>query len=215
MIISIDSREKNSLVISELISQKADIEVKQLEIADYIIGDIAIERKTVNDFISSMINRRLIQQLPNLQQFENRLIIIEGLDENELYDDDKESGVHPNAIRGMILSIIFDYKTPIILTKDYKDTAKFLILTAKRFEKEKQELSLNAKRKAKNIYEQQRFIIEGFPGIGPKTARELLKKFKTLKGVINAPLEEIARIKKMNEKKARKFIDLINTKYRN
>ena len=53
--IIVDKREKNSLVISELIRRKIPIEIKQLEIGDYIIGDTIIERKTKSDFISSII----------------------------------------------------------------------------------------------------------------------------------------------------------------
>ena len=72
--IIVDNREKNSLVVSELISQGNKIEFKQLEIADYIIGEIAIERKTISDFISSMLNKRLFIQLKNLQQYEKSLL---------------------------------------------------------------------------------------------------------------------------------------------
>ena len=48
--IIIDHREKNSLVVSELIGLGFSIEYKQLPVADYIIGDVAIERKTLADF---------------------------------------------------------------------------------------------------------------------------------------------------------------------
>ena len=66
-----DTHEKNSLIISELHSNKdVELEIKSLKIGDYLIGDIIIERKTINDFISSMINKRLIQQLKQLQKYQ-------------------------------------------------------------------------------------------------------------------------------------------------
>ena len=37
------------------------------------------------------------------------------------------------------------------------------------------------------------FILESFRGIGPKTAKKLLKKFKTLKNLVNAPISEIEK----------------------
>ena len=52
-----DYREKNSLVISELINLGVDVEIRELKVADYIVKDVAIERKTINDFVSSMINK--------------------------------------------------------------------------------------------------------------------------------------------------------------
>ena len=79
--IIVDYREKNSLVISKLIKLNFEIEFKELKVADYLVKDVAIERKTVSDFISSMLNRRLLKQLEELQQYPKKLLIIEGVDE--------------------------------------------------------------------------------------------------------------------------------------
>ena len=84
----IDYREKNSLVVSELVKLGFEVEIKELKVADYLVKDVAIERKTVSDFISSMINQRLRSQLEELQQYPNKLLIIEGIEEHELYTDD-------------------------------------------------------------------------------------------------------------------------------
>ena len=207
-----DYRERNSLVASELISLGIDVEFKELKVADYIVKNTAIERKTVNDFISSMINKRLIRQLEEIQQYENRLLIIEGTEEQELYNDEaykenKSEGINPNAIRGMILSIILRYKVPIILTKTAEDTAKFISLIAKKQEKES---SLNPKKKARNKKEQQQYILEGFPGIGAKTAKKLLKEFKSIKDIINTDEQEL---KKILGKKSTSFKSLIEDNY--
>lgn len=187
-----DYREKNSLVYSSLIELGIEIEVRELKVADYIVNDVAIERKTVSDFISSMISKRLTSQLDNLQQYQNRLLLIEGLDEHELYSHEvPETGVHPNAVRGFLLSIILEYKTPIIFTKDSEDTAKFISVLAKRKERE---VSLNVSRKNLSKKERMQFILEGFPGIGPKTAKKLLSHFKSLKEIFEAPIEELKEI---------------------
>lgn len=182
-----DYREKNCLVFSELIKLGCDVEFKELKVADYIINNVAIERKTASDFISSMINRRLLNQLEELQQYENRILIIEGADELDMYNDEKE-GVHPNSIRGFILSIILKYKVPIVYTKNSEDTAKFISVLARKKEKE---TPLNAVKKSLSQKEQMQFIIESFQGIGPKTAKKLLEKFKTIKNILNATQEEL------------------------
>ncbi len=186
-----DYREKNCLVASELINLGLEIEFKELKVADYLVKDIAIERKTVSDFIVSMINRRLLNQLEELQQYENKLLIIEGIEEQELYSEDNSSGVNANSVRGFLLSILLKHKIPIIFTKDSEDTAKFISVLSKRKEKE---LPLNATKKTLNKKERLQFILEGFPGIGPKTARKLLEKFKTLKNIINASEEELREV---------------------
>lgn len=185
----IDYRERNSLVYSELIGLGIETEVRELKVADYIVNDVAIERKTVSDFISSMLNKRLVNQLDSLQQYKNRLLLIEGIDEQELYSRDiPEKGLHPNAVRGFLLSIVLEHKTPIIFTKDAEDTAKFISILAK---KQKREISLNVSKKSLDKKERMQFILEGFPGIGPKTAKKLLSHFKTLKEIFESSIEEL------------------------
>jgi len=204
--IIIDYREKNSLVASYLIKAGFEVEFKELKVADYIVKNTAIERKTVQDFVSSMINKRLLKQIEELKQYENKLILVEGIEEQELYTDD-ETGVNGNAIRGFLLSITMKHGIPLIFTKNQKDTAKFISVLAKKQEKE---ISFKAKKKTFNKKEQLQFIVEGFPGIGPKTAKKLLKEFKTLKNIINASEEEL---KKVLGKKFFVIKDLSEVKY--
>jgi len=138
-----------------------------------------------------MINHRLINQIEELKQYENKLLLIEGIEEQELYNDENKTGVHANSIRGFLLSITLKHKIPVIFTKDYKDTAKFISLIAS---KKEQEMTIRANKKSLNNHEQAQFILEGFPGIGPRTAKELLKKFKTLKNIFNATNEELTEV---------------------
>ena len=187
--IFIDYREKNSMVASELMHLGLEVEFLELKVGDYLVNNIAIERKTVSDFISSMINRRLHSQIESLQQYENKLLLIEGIEEHELYSDDSE-GMSANAVRGFLPSILLKHKIPIIFTKDSEDTAKFIDVLAR---KKETESSLNATRKSFNKQEQMQFILEGFPGIGPKTAKKLLEKFKTMKNIFSASSEELEK----------------------
>ncbi|VVB83485.1 3'-flap repair endonuclease Xpf [uncultured archaeon] len=189
--IFVDYREKSSLVASELIHLGMDVEFRELKVADYVINNIAIERKTISDFISSMINKRIIGQMNDLQQYENKLLLIEGIEEQELYSDDSERGVSANAIRGFLLSIALKHKIPVIFTKNYEDTAKFIYLLAV---KKETESSLNVSKKSLNKKERLQFILEGFPGIGPKTAKKLLSHFGTMKDIFSASQEELKKI---------------------
>jgi len=205
-----DYREKNSLLIPELISLGIDVEFQTLKVADYLVKGVAIERKTVSDFISSMLNRRLLTQLEEIQQYENKLLMIEGIDEQELYSNnfsEERMGLHPNSVRGFLLSILLRYKVPIIFTKNSEDSAKFISVLAK---KEEKEMSMNVKKKSLNAKEQMQYILEGFPGIGPKTSRKLLKKFRTIKEAINASEEEL---KEILGKKAQTFLKIISDRY--
>lgn len=199
-----DIHEKNSLIISELHkSTQIRLETKSLKIADYLIGDIAIERKTISDFISSMLNKRLIQQLKQMQKYPKTLLIIEGNPEN-LYNE--ESNLHPNAIRGFILSILTINQTPIIFTNNHEDTSRYLITLAKQQVKPLTEPSLHQKI-PKKTKEQKQYILEAFPNIGPIKAKKLLKKFKTLSNVINATEEELKEILKNQAANFKNLLD--------
>jgi Fanconi anemia group M protein len=201
--IIVDYREKNSLVASYLIKQGFEVEFKELKIGDYIVKNIIIERKTIQDFISSMINHRLINQIEELKQYENKLLIIEGISEKELYSED-DSGINANAIRGFLLSILLKHKIPIIFSKNPEDTAKFINVLSKKKEKE---INLNAKKKILSKKEQLQFIVESFPGVGPKKAKKLLEKFGSIQNIILAPTEDLKEILGIQAENIREIIE--------
>lgn len=201
--IIIDTREKQSLIAANLINQKANIQFEHLDIADYIIGDTAIERKTFQDFIGSILNKRLIDQLHNLKKYNNHFLLLEGF-----YYNYQDFNIHENAIRGMLLSIANDFKIPIIYTENEKDTANFLILLAKKYEKPKTEFAIRQTKTLKSKEEQKQFILEGFPGIGPTTAKNLLEKFQTLEKVFQATEKELQNF--LDKNKLQKFKELLD-----
>ena len=194
-----DIHEKNSLIISELESSKEiDLEVKSLKIGDYLIGNTIIERKTTSDFVNSMINKRLIQQLNQMKKYKQQMLIIEG-DFESLY-----RLKNSNSVRGFILSL--SQQIPIIFTQDNEDTAKYLITLAKQQLKPKIEFTLHS-RIPKTIKEQKQYVLEAFPGIGPKSAKKLLKEFKTLTNTLNASFENLEKILKSKARNFKKLLD--------
>jgi len=187
--IAIDYREKNSLVPAILHRLGFEIEMKELKVADYIINEIAIERKTVDDFLSSIIDKRLEKQIEELKQYEKKLIILEGYEEKPLYH--KNSRINENAIRGMLLSITLKHNIPIIMTKNPEDTAIFINVLANKKDNLK---SINPNKKIINEEERAEYILESFEGIGPKTSKRLLEKLKSLRNIFSSSddiLEEI------------------------
>lgn len=204
-IIIADIHEKNSLILAQLKENKnITLEIKHLRIGDYLIGKTIIERKTVSDFISSMLNKRLIIQLKQMQKYKSQLLIIEGIDEQELYR--KDTKMNPNSIRGFILSIITNYQTPIIFTQDYEDTSQYIITLAKQQLKKPIEISLHH-RIPKKLKEQKSYVLESFPNIGPVTAKKLLKKFKTLEKIFNATEKDLKPILKSKTNIFKKLLE--------
>ncbi|MEK6927229.1 MAG: ERCC4 domain-containing protein [Nanoarchaeota archaeon] len=196
--ILIDNREKNSLVPSELSKLHHEIEFIQLKVGDYIVNNIPIERKTIQDLKSSIINKRIFEQLKQLQ-LNQGILIIEGIDEN-IY----QGIIHENALRGFFLSLATENKVPFIFSQSPKDTAIYLSLLSKR--NPNKEISLRQSQILPTKSEQLQFILEGFPNIGPSKAKALLKQFNSLKSIFNASESELEPILKS---KTQDFLKLL------
>ncbi len=199
--IIVDNRERNSLIIPFLIENKIKFELKNLEIGDYLINDIIIERKTFSDFQSSIIDKRFQNQFENLRKTKRKVLLVEG------FESYKNSRINENAIRGALLSVALSYNIPIIFTKDEEDSAKFLILITKREKKNKKNFSLRIKKELKSLEEQKKFILEGFPGIGPAKANELLKNYQNLISIFTEKKKNLEKI--LDDKTAEKLKEIV------
>ena len=186
--IIVDYREKNSLVAAELMKLGFNVEFKQLPVADYVVGNVAVERKTISDLKGSVINKRIFSQLLEIKQYPSGILIVEGINDEDIY-----SGVlHENALRGFLLSVVLEYKVPLIFTRDAGDTAKYISVLARR--EKKSETGIRASKIFKTKAEQQQFILEGFPNVGPKAAQKLLERFGSLRSIFSASEEELEEI---------------------
>ena len=199
--IEVDHREKNSLVVSELIKLGFEISWAQLPVADYIVNGVAIERKTISDLKSSVIDKRIISQLLELKQYERKFLLVEGILKEDLYN----SGMHENAFRGFLLSVALDFEVPIIFTYDEKDTAKYISVLARKKEKGLQ--GIRASKILLSKEEQIQFILEGFPNVGAVKAKKLIEKFGSLFNIFNASVEELAEVL---GKRAGEFKELVD-----
>ena len=184
--IIVDIREKQSFIAANLFNKKANVTFEKLDIGDYLVGDTIIERKTYSDFVTSIVDRRMLEQLANLKKYNKQFLLIEGFDFNY-----KKFKVHENAIKGMLLSVAIDFQIPIIYTKDEADTSDFLIITARKYEKPKTSFSMRPSKIIQTLDEQKQFILEGFPGVGPVMAKKLIQEFGSIKNILNAPEDKL------------------------
>jgi len=206
-----DHREKGSGVIKALLDMDIDLHLEQLNTADYMVSTrCGIEFKNVGDFVNSIIDGRLLQQLKDLSRnFERPIVIIEG--EEDLYSVRK---VHKNAIQGMLATIAVSYGIPIIQTKNAAETASLLYIIAKREQEETtREFDMHGDKKPLSLKEQQEYIVSSLPGIGPTLAKPLLKKFKTIKKLVNAKQERLEKVSKVGPKKAEEIRRVLDSAY--
>ena len=106
-----DVRERG-LVVDKLFESGAKVTVGTLTCGDFILSeDVGVERKIVNDFVVSLLDGRLFEQVRRLKgHFAKPLIIIEG----NFEDIFKVRQVHPSALWGALASLVLDWGVPIL-----------------------------------------------------------------------------------------------------
>lgn len=209
-VIYADSREHSSRVLRELEQLNMNIKVKKLAVADYQISeDLAIERKTTSDFTNSIMDKRLHKQAKELvENFKKPVIIIEG---TELY----AGPVHPNAVRGALASIAVDFGIPIIPTKSPEETAAMIYrITIREQKEEKPTIQVRTEKKPLTKWDQQLYIVESLPNVGPVTARKLLEEFKSVKAVVNASEDDLKRVEGIGDKIAQRIFRVVNSGFK-
>lgn len=209
LVVYVDTREGNSKVIRALDTIGVKVKVNTMAVADYQVSEeVAIERKTAKDFVDSIVDKRLFKQARMMmEEFKKPVMILEG---NDFY-----SGfINPNAIRGAMTSIALDYGISIIPTRTEEDTAAMIKRIAIREQKgEKRSIQIRTERKPQNLWEQQLFIIESLPNIGPVHAKRLLEHFGTVKAVLEADEKKLQEVEGIGKKTAKNIREVVEGKY--
>lgn len=208
VIIFVDSRENG---IEEYFKQYGcEVQRKMLLCADYLVSDrVCIERKTVNDFVKSITDKRLFRQLRKMKEdFEKPILIIEG--NESLYGT-----LQPNVIRGALSSITVDLGIPIIWTRDIADTAGIIYWMARREQvMEKRENVLRNKKVPATTGGKQEYLVSSLPDISAVRAKALLEHFKTPEAIFNASEEDLRKVKGIGKKIAKEIRKVLENKYR-
>jgi ERCC4-type nuclease len=185
---------------------------ENLEIEDYIIGDLIIERKTSKDFIASVFDGRIFQQANKITSYTNRaILLIEGNLNKEI-----EYTKNRNSIYGVLLSLALSYNFKIIYSNDIEESVNILEIIFKhgKYYKIENIHLIKQKRIPNNTYQQQLNIIFSIPYIGEKYAERLLKNFKTIRAIINASPQELSSKANIPYKTSIKIWRILNEEYK-
>jgi len=188
--IAVDDRELKSGICDELAKLNIEFEVRRLKIGDYVINSkIYIERKTVPDFIESLHDNRLFNQVHNLRKDSKRaIIIIEGT---------KLPG--KSSVKGALCSLASRWYIPVLRSADLKGTA-WILNHLHSYEKYEHEpycaYDFRTKRGVASMEEK---MLMQMRSVGPDTARLLLKSFGSINKIINASDDELLKVEKVGK----------------
>ena len=181
--IIVDEREPKS--IKEILKNiGCDIITQTLDVADYILSEnLAVERKRGDDFVHSLCDTRLFEQLLRLKEtFESPILILE--DFGKMFTRPK---MKIDSLYGALVFIGIKLGYSIIPTRNIEETAQCLKRIAIR-EQIKEGTIVLARHapKSMNNEERKRFILEGLYDTGLKLAKILIEKFRTPLNVFKA-----------------------------
>lgn len=197
--IVIDHRESRSPVYQALMKYPGvQVTVRELSCGDYLPhASFAVERKEANDFVLSIMDRRLFSQVLRLKdEYAQVLFLIEG----DPYKT--RSKITPEAIRGALSYLIAIEGVSVISVRDATESTHLLATLARHMQEGLgYEIALRSF-KPKVLTDLSQYLVEGLPGIGPSSAKALLRHFGSAQAVFNASAEQLCQVPGLGRKTA-------------
>ncbi len=193
-----DSRETRSGIATKL-ARIPGVTVEQAELSsgDFLIGGgFAVERKAATDFIVSIMEGRLFDQMARMAIEHERVVV---LVEGDIYDT--RSSIAPEALDGAISYISLLSGASLIFSPSLARTPHILHRMALHATHGLgYEIPLRAGKPKGPAAAQD--LLEGLPTVGPKAAQALLAHFGSPRGVFSASREQLLSVKGIGPKSA-------------
>ncbi len=211
IIVYADVREEKSGV-PRLIEARGILVVrKQLPVGDYIVsGEAVVERKSAYDFAHSLFDGRLFEQASRLSEsYPIVVYIVEG----DPFRVRRFAG-RREQLTAALVALTLDYNVKVIYSVGPDHTASIIASLAKRMQQSgRRGVVIHKKPKLSSTREWQLYILQSFPGIGPKTAERILERFGSIEAFVRASMSEIAKVPGIGEKKAEEIKRILMAKY--
>lgn len=188
---------------------KVPFEVKKITPGDYVVGGVGIERKTLGDFFSSLVRKRLFDQIFRLKScYQTPIMLVEG-DLNDV-----STHRNPAALWGALLAILMDEDIRILFSPSRLETARILRAVWRRQENGGSNYGPRHKPKMLTLEEKQLFVVQGFPNVGGTLSKNLLEEFGSVRRVMMANKEDLMRVPKIGKKKADDITRVLDEEYK-
>lgn len=208
-----DQRELDATIGRDLSARDGfEVRLETLAVGDYVLSDrVVVERKTAEDFLDSLLSgdRSLFGQVRAMAtHYDRPVLIVEGPD---LYD---VRDVHPNAVRGALVSLVVDYGASLLFASNATETTEILAIIAEREQSRGgREVSVHGEKGGRTVAEQQEYVVSSIADIGPVTARSLLEAFGSVEAVMTANENELTEIHGVGEVTAARVRDVVGSSY--
>ncbi|MFT4310175.1 MAG: ERCC4 domain-containing protein [Candidatus Woesearchaeota archaeon] len=200
--ILVDVREKQRDIIHALTKLGVVVNLQTLQVADYVISaDVGVEFKTTHDFIQSLLDGRLLTQALALKHaFSAPLIVVQGEDLFSVRN------VHPNAVYGMLTTLMVSYRIPVLCSKNAQETAHILAMLAKKSTSTPVGASVST---SSNVHQALLDTLSTFPGVGRQGAQALLDRFGSVQGICQASIQDLVNVEGIGQKRAEDIYEYV------
>jgi DNA excision repair protein ERCC-4 len=207
----VDERERNSGVPEQLSKLNVRVYFSRLHTADYVISpEIAVERKALPDFVSSVYDGRLFAQASAISSsYRKPYLIVEG-DIKELAGLTKNI----NSYYGAVASVTLAYDLRVIHTADPAQTASAISALIQHSRARPVPLgAVAAAPKAKDEPQQQLYLVSSLPGVGMKLARRMLSRYGTPRKIMGLTESQLAMVQGLGSKRAARIAHMLDATY--
>ena len=209
--VAADEREKASGVPEELSKLNVRVYFSALPVADYVLNsEIAVERKSVRDLVSSVYDSRIFSQAAKLSSaYSKPFLLIEG-------DSKEVEAVARNlkSFYGAIANVTLAYGLRLLYTANPRETAIAISeLLAHARAKPSTRMPSELPRKAKSFPQQQLYLVSSLPGVGRRLSEKLLSKYGTPRRVMGLTVGELALTTGIGWKRAEKIKRVMDQKF--
>ncbi len=206
-----DERERQSGVPERLSKLEIRVYYSRLAVGDYVVNpEIAAERKSVGDFVSSVYDGRLFAQASALSSsYRKPYIIVEG-------DVNKVGGMVKNlaSYYGAIASVTLAYDLRLMHTANPDETALAIAALVRNSRARPVPPGIaQTPPKSKDEAQQQLYFVSALPGVGMKLAKRMLGRYGTPRKVASLTEAQFAMIPGLGAKRASRIAHVLDTMY--
>ena len=108
-----DDREPDLQMEADIDHLSLKFKRSRLKVGDYIYKDIIVERKTIDDFCASILDKRIETQVENMKQSGKQcfIIIVGNL-------KDRTTEIHENCVIGKVVSLVVKHNMKVLWCED-------------------------------------------------------------------------------------------------
>ena len=202
-------RGRTGARLAEMGIRLVPIEEDEGNVDRYILSRrLAVERRTGASFLKGVMDKTLFTSAIYLREhFRIPVLIVEG------HVNYEYTGFDPRAVRGALSSMMLPYGISVLSTPGVHETAALIAMMARQEQAGIPDISLIPKRKAVELPDLQRRLIEMLPGCGMVMARELLQHFGSVRRILEATEEELRAVRGIGARKAAAIARVLSAEY--